>query len=590
MEFDKAIKELQNEFDSPILGADFELNKSDKNEAKKTGNGFSLQFSRDVYAFRLIYQLLEGRSEVSFSPRFDGLSFMVDVARNNAPKVKTFKRLIRHLALFGYSALKIYLEDCFEVEGEPYFGYLRPRYSKKELREIVEYAKIFGIEVVPCIETLAHMKTLQKWCVYRYHFDIDDILLVDDPRIQTLLRNEFKTLREVFSTDRINIGFDEAMRIGRGRYYELHGLHSPKDIMLRQLDFLTGLADEFGFKIEMWGDMFLNESFDSSDLQKKYSGLKLIDWDYEVRDVDEFASTLDAYLKISPNIAVAGGAWRWIGYAPNNRYSILHLERFFKAATQKGIKEFTLTAWGDNGAECSLFAILPSIDFLANLNYGWASSKKAFRELTGYSQEEFLALDLPNATEIPYAAEHKNSLSRLFALDDLMLGIYDSCIPENQTKLYQHAYNQLAPLALRDSRYSYLFATMRDFVGYLEVKVPMGLELRKAYHEGNLADCLPKLRALSKALECFYDSFYNQWMREAKGIGFEVQDIRLGAVARRIRTTEKRIGDYLEGYIKDIDELEMGILDFYGNVDDFFKPKDLVDCRYSMMGSANLND
>ncbi len=590
MEFDKALQELYREFGCQIFQAKFALNKGKWNEAKKEADGFVLEFSKDVYAFRLIYQLLDGKSSTTFHPQFEDLAFMVDVARNNAPKAETFKRLIRHLALFGYSTLKIYLEDCFEVSGEPYFGYLRPRYSAAELREIVNYADIFGIEVVPCIETLAHMKTLQKWCVYRYHFDIDDILLVGDERMNALLENEFKSLREIFKTNRINIGFDEAMRIGRGQYLDLHGAEDPKKIMLRQLDYMIELSERYGFKIEMWGDMFLNLGFTAEDMPKKYASLKLINWDYEVREISEFASTIEAFQKISPNVTVAGGAWKWLGYAPNNRFSLPHLEAFAKAAVQKRVKEFTLTAWGDNGGECSLFAILPSIDFLANQNYGFKSQGVAFRQMTDYSFDEFVSLDLPNATEFPYEPLHKNSLSRLYALDDLMLGIYDSCIAKEQIAIYGKVLDVLQPLASRKSRNAYLFITMRDFVEYLRAKVPLGLTLREKYHDERVAECLPMLDELALRLEKFHGSFYEQWMKESKGIGFEVQDIRLGAVAQRIKTTKRRIEDYLSDNAKGIEELEMDILDFYGNVDDFFKPKDLVDCRYSMMGSANLND
>ena len=73
----------------------------------------------------------------------------------NVPAVK---KLIRKLALLGYSELQLYTEDTYEVEGEPYFGYLRGRYSRAELREIDAYAKLFGIELVPCIQTLAHLR------------------------------------------------------------------------------------------------------------------------------------------------------------------------------------------------------------------------------------------------------------------------------------------------------------------------------------------------------------------------------------------------------------------------------------------------
>jgi len=43
------------------------------------------------------------------------------------------------------------------------FGIYRGRYSREEIREIDEYAQIFGIELIPCIQTLAHLHNALKW-------------------------------------------------------------------------------------------------------------------------------------------------------------------------------------------------------------------------------------------------------------------------------------------------------------------------------------------------------------------------------------------------------------------------------------------
>ena len=52
---------------------------------------------------------------------------MLDCSRGAVLKVPTVKKLIDALQKMGYNALELYTEDTFEVEGEPYFGYLRGR-------------------------------------------------------------------------------------------------------------------------------------------------------------------------------------------------------------------------------------------------------------------------------------------------------------------------------------------------------------------------------------------------------------------------------------------------------------------------------
>jgi hypothetical protein len=44
------------------------------------------------------------------------------------------------MALMGLNMLQLYTEDTYEVEGEPLFGYLRGKYTMRELSLIDDYA------------------------------------------------------------------------------------------------------------------------------------------------------------------------------------------------------------------------------------------------------------------------------------------------------------------------------------------------------------------------------------------------------------------------------------------------------------------
>ena len=103
---------------------------------------------------------------------------MLDMSRNAVMKpqqVKTFASLIRKM---GYNMLQLYTEDTYEVENEPYFGYMRGRYTQDELKDIVSYCESIGVEVIPCIQTLAHLAQIFRWKPYGGINDFADILLV----------------------------------------------------------------------------------------------------------------------------------------------------------------------------------------------------------------------------------------------------------------------------------------------------------------------------------------------------------------------------------------------------------------------------
>lgn len=71
--------------------------------------------------------------------------------------------MLRKMALMGMSVAMLYTEDTYEIPQQPYFGYLRGRYTQQQLRELDRYAADLGIELIPCIQTLAHLERALHW-------------------------------------------------------------------------------------------------------------------------------------------------------------------------------------------------------------------------------------------------------------------------------------------------------------------------------------------------------------------------------------------------------------------------------------------
>ena len=82
---------------------------------------------------------------------------MLDCSRNAVPNIRSLKKWIDLTAGLGYNALLLYTEDTYEVPGEPYFGYMRGRFTQDELREADRYALSRGMTLIPCIQVLAHL-------------------------------------------------------------------------------------------------------------------------------------------------------------------------------------------------------------------------------------------------------------------------------------------------------------------------------------------------------------------------------------------------------------------------------------------------
>ena len=86
---------------------------------------------------------------------FKRFSTSIDCSRNSVVSIDALKRWIDVTSKMGYNVLKLYTEDTYEIEGHPYFGYGRGRYSKAELKELNAYATENGA-----------VKTLEKYSNY----------------------------------------------------------------------------------------------------------------------------------------------------------------------------------------------------------------------------------------------------------------------------------------------------------------------------------------------------------------------------------------------------------------------------------------
>ena len=102
----------------------------------------------------------ESSFDIAQSPAYETMGTMPDVSRNAVLTVDGVKRLCRYMAVMGFNAMILYTEDVYEVEGEPFFGHMRGRYSAADLREMDDYAALLGIELMPCIQTLAHLRPI----------------------------------------------------------------------------------------------------------------------------------------------------------------------------------------------------------------------------------------------------------------------------------------------------------------------------------------------------------------------------------------------------------------------------------------------
>ncbi len=504
----------------------------------------------------------------------NNLGIMVDCSRDAVYTVDTMKKYIDLMAKMGYNILQLYTEDTYSID-EPYFGYLRGKYSEAELLEIDDYAHERGIEVIPCIQTLAHLAGFLRW--KPEITDTGYIMLAGEEKTYELIDKMFAACAKCFRSRRVNIGMDEADSLGLGQYLWKNGYTKQSEIMLKHLKRVLEIAKKYGFTPMMWSDMFFriangsyyveegNEELPREVLDIVPREVELAYWDYWTTEQETYDRQLKAHKRFKNKILFAGGATSWTGFVPKNESSLLVTEAAIKACQNNGIDEFLLTCWKDDGAECSLFASLPVLYATAQMakgNFDRGAWIKGFEKEFDLRWEDFMLLDAPDRLD----EDAKWSCpSKYMLYSDPFLGIFDDTVDLAHTGKYAAWEEDFAKRAENAKEYGYIFRTMSALCGVLKNKYAIGVRTRACYQAGDragLAALLVDYEELLVATEGLRDAFETQWKKEAKFYGFEKHELRLGGLMQRVKTCKKRLQSYVNGEMDRIEELEEKILPF----------------------------
>lgn len=549
-----------------------------------TKEAVEITYRRTCELFRALSYLpdfLENGKEVRETGRYRLLSYMGDCSRNAVFNLPFAKQMIRYLAGMGYSSMMLYTEDTYEIPGYPYFGHMRGRYTAAELRELDDYADSFGIELIPCIQSLAHLSTALRWPDFAGYQDSSDILMVGDERTYRFVEAAIRQCASCFRSRRINLGMDEAHLIGCGEYLKKNGYRKPADIMLEHLSRVVEICRTVGMRPMIWSDMFFRMAFGGQYyvkegeiaqevIDKVPEGLELVYWDYYTVDRDLCEHMMQCHKAFRNPVLFAGGAWKWYGFGAHNAFSIQSSEMQLDVCEKYGVDEILVTGWGDDGGEASQISALPSILYFAERCYhgktdtAWMDQRA--KQCFGTSIEDLMAFDLPNALPECTAAvtDKPRAPAKILLFNDPLERLAD-CHMVRETVGAEYAQRAARLLSLTDNpRFGYAFEVLGRLCEVLELKSTLGWRLYDAYQAGdraelkNLAETV--IPEILTRLEAFVVAFRRQWYHENRTFGFSAQEIRLGGLLERLRSTKLRLEAYLVGEVDRIEELEVAPL------------------------------
>ncbi len=543
------------------------------------GSGVDISYDKPARAYRAIGRLLSMDKPQSFEETcpFSTFGIMLDCSRNAVAKVDALEGWMRKLALLGYDMIMLYMEDTYEVPGEPFFGYLRGRYSQEELKAIGNYGDTMGIEVIPCIQTLGHLEQILRRPAYRELADTSSILLAGYDKTYELLRKMIAAASAPFKTKRIHIGMDEAHSLGRGRYLDIFGYRRNFDIFNEHLSQVVDICADLGLEPMIWSDMYFRMGSKKGDYYDMDSvipedvvkavprGVKLVYWDYYHENKEFYTEWIKRHRKLGGDPVVASGIWTWHKLWYDHATTVKNASPCIEASREQGVSDFFFTLWGDDGAECDILSSFAGLAWASEKVYrgredpSWLS--KTFGTICGGDYSSHI---LASQIEQPPGSEGRSGIAKGFLWDDPLLGLFTRRFEsggetnlEDLSKFYTDLANKLyqRPKGWNAGNIKHA-ALAAETIG---LKIRLRDELVTAYAQGSmdkLADLEKSLiPELQKKVEALWSSHRDLWMAHNKPFGFEVLTIRYGGLSLRLKEIRTRIREYVEGKIEKIDEL-----------------------------------
>lgn len=598
--------EEKNAGEGAVIDLSIELTEEKKVSVSCADGSAVLSACDKAFVFRALMRLvreLEKRgSEESFQVEeqvwLDRNGVMLDCSRNSVLTMDMIKWYIRFEASLGMNTMMLYTEDTYEVEEYPYFGAYRGRYSSEELHELAVYADQFGIEMIPCIQALAHLKNTLRWEAMAGMQDTDDILMVGESEVYRFVEACIRRATEPFLTKRVHLGMDEAWSLGLGKYLHKNGYHPKSEIMAAHLEQVAQICRKLGLEPMIWSDMYLRMSSQNNDyydlpLDADLSGavkppadVALVYWDYYHTDENFYRQYLRMHSQLSDKVIFAGGGWVWNGVSPNLKGAKDTTEPAMRAVKEAGIREAVCTMWQDDGAETPMGAGLSSIVRFAEHGFAKEVSEEALKEqfefLTGTSWE---ACEILGEFDRPQGSAFYDNPSKYLLYQDVLIGLFDEQIRNWDVKSYYEGLRDRLLKALeegmkRNCTQKNCMQILQRGGGYAEevlslyvcladalsVKAPLGRKMHEAYEKKDrqaLAALAEKeiLLAMEK-IRVYRDRREALWNRESRIFGFEVLDIRIGGLLARLESAKKRVESWLNGEVDSLPELEEPRLPF----------------------------
>ena len=312
------------------------------------------------YAAMTICQLIDDDGNlpclhIEDNPDYQIRGIMDDISRGQTSTMDNFKKIIRFCSRMKINTYFLYIEDMIQFSANPRIGVGRGAFTKGELRELVDYAREWFVEIVPLFESLSHQPRIVTMPEYQELREREGSYSFNptDPRTLDVMETFYSELASIFPSVHLFAGLDETNDIGTGKSKETVDKVGYARMYADFYNKLNALAKKNGKRLWIYATLAIDhpEVFDLMD-----KDIVAVNYTfYWPNHGNSWWDNLYTYIPIIKekgfDQVVSPGFWNWKMLFPNCTQAYRNITSLNQAGIENGCIGTMGASWGDNGAE-----------------------------------------------------------------------------------------------------------------------------------------------------------------------------------------------------------------------------------------------
>ncbi|MHC4442670.1 MAG: glycoside hydrolase family 20 zincin-like fold domain-containing protein [Planctomycetota bacterium] len=277
------------------------------------------------------------------SVRYRG--FQDDLTRGPSTLLDVLKREISIGSLLKQNFFTYYMEHQFEFEKHPVISPHDGCFRPEELKLLVQYAKMYGMEIIGNQQSFGHFSHILKHGAYRNLRETKNLLDPTNEASYKLLDDMYSAQIPHLESEFFNVCCDETYGLGTGPSKPLADKIGVGGIYARHIQRIHELiSDKYGKQMMMWGDIILRHP---EHLEKIPKDTVMLSWGYEPHD--SFEQAIVPFAQSGYRFFVCPGVSCWNRILPDFRKAIINIQNYVRDGSKFGALGVLNTAWDDDG-------------------------------------------------------------------------------------------------------------------------------------------------------------------------------------------------------------------------------------------------